>query len=566
MTLLLIATVLVPLLLALVVWLPGKWPLRLGSLAALPALLLAALSTAPLQVEIPWLYLNSTWGVDPLGRIFLALTAILWLACGIFAHGYHAHDPHQRRFFFFFLLAMAGNLGLTIALDVSSFLSAFAVMSFASYGLIVHQARASDRHAGRVYLSLVVTGEVLLVSGVAWLVAAGASTDFGSLRETMAAVDQPLLYLLFLAGFGIKLGLLPLHIWLPLAHPAAPTAASAVLSGSMIKAGLLGLLRVFPLGETALPWLGEPLVVIGLTAALGAAIVGMTHAHPKVVLAYSSISQMGLVTVALGCAMILPDDHAPLLLAIGILAGHHALAKAALFLGVGVADCTWQSQRARNLVGGMLALPGLALAGLPLTSGLLAKSALKEAVGVEWVMPYLMATGLTTTLLVARYLVVVWPRAGKGHHQPDARLVVPTLVLILLGLALPWVALQSGWVDSSLYKLYPMKLVKASWAILLAAVIAWRFWRHPAWDKPMHLPAGDLGVLVVWGTKRLITLWRHSIEPLAEAVREFWRGFRRLLGLSTTGSLGWIAPRVESWQNVGLAVVILGLVIFVLLT
>jgi formate hydrogenlyase subunit 3/multisubunit Na+/H+ antiporter MnhD subunit len=198
-------------------------------------------------VELSWLLFGTILGLDETGRVFLLLTAILWLAAGVYARGYLAADRQQRRFWFVFLLTMSGNLGLPLAFDMISFYCFFALMSFAAYGLVIHERTAFARRAGAIYLGLVMVGEILLFAALLLLAPDATSLLLADAASALVTTErQSLILALLITAFGIKIGMLPLHIWLPLAHPAAPLPASAVLSGAMIKAGALGLLRLLP--------------------------------------------------------------------------------------------------------------------------------------------------------------------------------------------------------------------------------------------------------------------------------------------------------------------------------
>src|SRR5699024_2367349 len=150
-----------------------------------------------------------------------------------------------------------------------------------------------------------------------------------------------------LVGFGVKAGTVPLHVWLPLAHPAAPPAASAVLSGAMVKAGLVGWLRLLPSGpdqtgltDGAIPQtvaiFGWVLLVSALAGGFASAVLGVLQNDPKVVLAYSTISQMGFTTAVVAVGLIEPEFGDVTAAAAVLYAVHHGLAKGALFLGVPV--------------------------------------------------------------------------------------------------------------------------------------------------------------------------------------------------------------------------------------
>ncbi len=253
--------------------------LMLAPWAALPAFTLAVFTPPSASLHLPGFLLGTELSLmDDTGRLFLLFTALLWWLSGMYARAYLSDQTGRSRFFVYFLLSMTGNLGLILAQDLTSFYLFFALMSFASYGLVVHQRSLEALHAGRIYIILVVIGEIALFAAMVFATAATGSTEFGTVRHGLAqAGSRDLVMFLAFMGFGIKAGVLGLHVWLPLAHPVAPTPASAVLSGAMIKAGLLGWLRLLPLGETALLQWGESFMLLGLAAAFYGVIV---RAHP----------------------------------------------------------------------------------------------------------------------------------------------------------------------------------------------------------------------------------------------------------------------------------------------
>ncbi len=499
-------TLLFPLLLAGLVLLPAtrSMGIRLAPWAALPGLALAiAAPDAALRLDLPWLLLGSRFGVDAIGRLFLLFTAMLWLAAGFYARSYLARDPRRHMFTVFFLLTLSGNLGVSLAQDAASFYLAFAVMTFSAYGLVVHQRDAEAWRAGRIYLVMAVLGEASLIAGLLML-AATAQTHFLPEMARTAATGAPgLAYGLLFLGFGVKAGVPLLHMWLPLAHPVAPTPASAVLSGAMIKAGLLGWLRFLPLGEVALPALGTLMLSLGLLATFFGVAVGLVQRQPKTVLAYSSVSQMGFMTLGVGAGLLLPEAWPLLLPAIGLYALQHALAKGALFLGVGV---TQRFGRPGWVMAGLL-LPALALAGAPFTSGALAKTELKVAlVGLPAFWPELLAWALPlaavgTGLLMARFLLLT---PGGIRQDNAAGLLPPWLALLAAMLALVWMRADAGTVAAVLSA---PGLRTAAWPALAAALVAYAAWRR-GWRGPA-IPPGDV---LLW-LERAVASCRLSAPP-----------------------------------------------------
>jgi len=511
-------TWLLPLLVGLLLfWRPANRLVVVAALTPVPALLAALLLPLDTAVVYSWLLLAAQVRLDATAQVFLLFTAVLWFIATVFGMAYMAKDTNRPRFFAFFLVAMAGNFGLIIAGDMLGYYLWFAVMSFASYGLVVHTGDKAAHDAGRVYIILVVVGEVILFAALALIYYAAGGVVVGDYSKlALSALGQPPLddfvaSLIFI-GFGIKAGVVALHVWLPLAHPAAPIPASAVLSGAMIKAGLLGWIRfLYPLQDGS-QW-GEWVVALGLITAFYGAVVGVSQVNPKTVLAYSSISQMGFIMVGVGVWLATGEATGATLTAVLLYATHHALAKGALFLGVGFAG----SGRAAPLI---LLLPALALAGLPLTSGAVAKAALKSATpGLpgNWPLDTLLAlAAVGTTLLMARFLWLIW------RSEPQKKAVPPLMwgswLLLVAGVAVVLYLLPMS-TTAVAESLKADKLWPAIWPILLGLLTAAPATRYTprSWDLPL-IPPGDLVVPFGWAAWQLqkLLIWLKQFLVRAE--------------------------------------------------
>ena len=539
---------------------------RLAPWAALPALLAAFLGTA--DFELAWMMLGARLGLDAIALVMFPVTAGLWLAAGLFAQAHLEPGPRRDLFFGWFLAAMAGNLVLLVALDTIVFYLGFALMSFASYGLVVHEGDARARHAGRYYIALVLIGEVCIISALMFL-ANQAPLDFVSLRASFAHGDlgrSNLIVGLLLVGFGIKVGVFGLHFWLPLAHPVAPAPASAVLSGAMIKAGLVAWMRLLPLGETALPAWGAALAVLGLATAYYGVLAGLPQREAKTVLAYSSVSQMGVMTMGIGLGLAFPAQWPLLSTAVLIYMAHHSLVKGGLFLGAGLVQHAL-SPAATRLAAVVLSLGALALAGGPLSGGLVAKLALKQGAGLvaePWSasVPLLLSiSSVLTALLLLRFLWIAWPRASARAAAVPLALLAPWLALLAAWLTVPWVladpalrgeaaGLSAAWSAS-----WPLALAGA---IALVAVRLRRAGRLPAMPG---VPPGDLGIPLERGATALLrVLGRFANELLPR-----WRRFLAGIGGAVIGSgpgwsdrLGHVEARIAAWSVTGALLLLLG--------
>lgn len=489
-------------------------PLAMAVLPLAPLLALVVALSAPMTVNLPWLGLGARFETVGLRADFLLFTTLLWSTAGAAAMIYIRDHPYRSRFCVLFLLSMAGNLGLVVAADAMSFYAFFAMMSLASWGLVLHERTEFSRFAGRTYIAFAVAGELALFAGFALAAASAGST----LLVEMAVADQPwLATALILLGFGIKLGVVPLHLWLPLAHAAAPAPASAVLSGAMIKAGLFGMAVVLPLGLVALPGPAIALIVCGALSILVAVLIGVTQTNPKAVLAYSSVGQMGLVATAIGVALAAPAAWPAIGTALALFAAHHAFAKAALFLGV-PAFWSMRSAHQRILVLTALALAAAALAAAPWTSGALAKSEVSAALaaGPEdwsvWLYPILVAGSTGTTLLMTRFLVLLARQPEKTTMS--RALALPWAATVVLAGAGLWLfPFEAGPLPTDpLSDLMPVAVGLALAAIVLALL-------RIGGIRAGEIPPGEILALFYRGSSRQSAIASLQLQQLNQSNR-----------------------------------------------
>lgn len=513
--------------------------LLLAATPAAPLLLLAALAVPRLRVRamgLLWLAplpglacalvapdgppvvfypgLSLTLALDGPSALLLGAASLLWLAASAYARAYMARDGLMR-FAAWWLPTMAGSLGVFVAGDLVTFYLVFALASLPAWGLVIHDRTARAWAAGATYILLTVLGEAALLAAFA-LLAASAPGDTLAIAEVLphlaTAPLRDVTIGLLVFGFGLKAGLVPLHVWLPLAHPAAPMPASAVLSGAIIKAGVIGLLRFLPPGATPVGW-GEALVVIGFATAFWGVAAGVTQRNPKTVLAYSSVSQMGVVAAAIGMGIVLGLAATPASAAYYAL--HHVLAKGALFLAVGVAASC--GGRARAWVLAPALVLALGFGGMPLTGGWLAKEAVKPELGSGMVGALSALSAAGSTLLMLHFV----RRLAAGCAAEDAARPGPALLLPWLGMAaaallLPW-ALAPGMVPVD-----AGSITKALWPVAAGATLFALLWR---WGASLPaVPEGDV-----------ILLARRLLQGLAPVGPSLMRAERALRAWPVAG-------------------------------
>ncbi|WP_054212084.1 complex I subunit 5 family protein [Bosea vaviloviae] len=434
-------------------------------LAPIPALLAAGLLSAGTAIAFPVPF-RMTLALDQPGAILLGGAALLWSAAGAYAASYLRGKPGLTGFCVWWLLTLAGSLGVLIVADIAGFYLLFTLASLSAYGLVAHEQTDAARRAGLVYMVLALLGEAFLLFAFVML-AAGQPDPNPLIRDAVAALPgSPMrdgIAVLLMLGFALKMGLIPLHVWLPLAHPAAPMPASAVLSGVLVKAGVIGLIRFLPF-ESAQPLWGTVLATVGILTAFVGAALGVAQRRPKTILAYSTVSQMGLVAAILGAGLAAGDASAPGLAAYYGL--HHTLVKGGLFLAVGVAFASGGAHRVPVLL--LTGLLALSLAGLPLTSGALAKLAVKPMLGYGLFSIAVSLAAAGSTMLMLHFIAVM-ARETADNPAASAPLAetLPFLIVAAASFIIPWWLyptlsgdpLASAWSLASLWKLvWPMML------------------------------------------------------------------------------------------------------------
>ena len=477
---------------AFATWRHASW---LPITAPLPAIALLAVTLSPQIITLEWVLFGVRLGLDDTGRMFLLASALVWILAALYAAGSLRRSSYAPRFRLFFLLAMAGNFALILAQDVVTFFMGFTLMGLSAYGLVVHQGSALAQRAGRLYLSWTIVGEMILFCAMVVIATQSGGVDFAGLHMM---IPSHLLVALVVTGFGIKLALPGLHVWLPTTYAVAPAAGVAVLSGPMISAGLLGWIRFMPPGNEALiPW-GAFLIALGMVGAAYGVFAGLLQKHPKFVLGYSSISKMGVVTSGFGIALAHPDTAPLLLAALTLYAVHHMIVKSALFIGIDLL----KSAKVKAWVMPGLVILGLALAGAPFTSGALAKARLIADLpeSMTWFVWWLTLTAFGSILLLGRLLYLLLD-ARKTVRAIDTFALISWEALILLVIMLPF------FVGT------PQELVSGSMPIALGALVILLVWLYqPTWLNAMvgWVPPGDILHLARRGAQLTRNAYLHS--------------------------------------------------------
>jgi len=466
------------------------WLLPLAPLPGIAAALLAV-GAPPLRLG------QGSWApvllLDLPGAVLLGSAALLWSLAALYALNYMRGAAHAGRFCVCWLMTLTGCLGAFVVADMPSLYLLLGLLSIGACGLVIHDQTPQAWRGGGMYLALALCGESCALLGFVLLAAAAPDSGLIIRDAVQALPDAPhrdLTLALLIVGLGLKAGLVPLHMWMPLAHAAAPVPASAVLSGAVVKVGIIGLMRFLPLDTEMLDW-GQALAAVGLFTALYGVAIGITQQHPKAVLAYSSVSQMGVIVAVIGMGWSVGDASAAL--AAAFYASHHVLVKGTLFLAVGIAAATAAPRLWPLLV--LTAVLALGLGGLPLTGGALAKYAVKGPLGDGLAGTLGQVSAAGTTLLVLHFVRRLrgFASTRPGDVAP-AGLWLPWSLLALASVVVPWALYLSVPGGTLGDMLAPAALWKALLPLLAGAAAAVALWRFGGLLP--KVPEGDLVRLI----------------------------------------------------------------------
>jgi formate hydrogenlyase subunit 3/multisubunit Na+/H+ antiporter MnhD subunit len=333
----------------------------LVSLAAALAHLIGATTPASMTLPLGLPWLGAHLRLDALSAFFLAVVDLGAAAASLFALGYGRHEEAPLRVLPFYPAFLAGMNLVVLADDAFTFLVSWEFMSLSSWALVMSHHRVRENvHAGYVYLVMASFGTLALLLTFGLLAGADGLYGFEQMRAAHPSAGVAALVLcLALVGAGSKAGLVPLHAWLPLAHPAAPSHVSALMSGVMTKVAVYGFVRIVfdLLGEPAWWWSVVVLTLGGITCVMGVLYALMQH-DLKRLLAYHTVENIGIIFIGLGLALAFKAHGMAWAAALALTAGllhvfNHSVFKSLLFFGAG-AVLTATGERDMEHLGGLI--------------------------------------------------------------------------------------------------------------------------------------------------------------------------------------------------------------------
>lgn len=535
----------------------ARWATRLGSCSTVVACVLGTIPTIRALLGGSVDSLSLAWsvpygafavGLDALSAVFLVAVFALSALSAVYGAAYVRESGYPPgRTWFFFNLFVAAMVLVLLARNAILFLMAWESMTLASFFLVTtDDADEAVQEAGWTYLVATHLGTAVLLVLFVLLGRESGSLDFSGFAARPGTAD--LLFVLAVIGFGTKAGFLPLHVWLPEAHPAAPSHVSALMSGVMIKIGIYGLLRVLTVLGSPAVWWGWLLCAIGLTSAVVGVVFALAQHDLKRLLAYHSVENVGIIALGLGVGLLGLCDDRPSIAVAGFTGAllhviNHAGFKGLLFLAAGaVAHAT--GTRDINRLGGLIkAMPWT---GLAFVTGAAAISGLPPLNG--FISEWLIYTGSIEALLesggasVAPHLAVVVGLALVGGLA--AACFAKAFGIAFLGEARSPGAGRAHEAPAAMY--IPMLLLAVACALIgvLAPVVVGAL--QPAVAQLTRFPAETASANLVATTRGLAGLVRLALAlivlaVLAVSARRYLLG-RGRVGVGVTWDCGYAAP------------------------
>ena len=482
----------------------------LGLIAAAAALYSGQTATLALSWPMPGGGLHLE--IDPLSAFFLLPVFGLSLLTGIYGRSYlsgREAGPAAGSWFHLNLLTAAMAL-VIVARDGLLFLVAWEVMALSSFFLVIFDDRQEPvRHAAWIYLAATHLGTAFLLVMFVLLGALAGGSDFagyGAVLHGQPALSSAI-FLLALVGFGAKAGIVPAHVWLPEAHPAAPSHASALMSGAMIKVGIYGIARILTLMDAPAGWWGWVLIAAGASSGVLGVLYALAQHDLKRLLAYHSVENIGIILIGIGIGVLGLSYGMPVLAVLGFAAGllhvvNHSIFKGLLFLGAGAVQHATHTVEIEEL-GGLLTrmrwtgttflIGAAAIVGLPPLNGFVSEFllvysgylGLKEpnttlaAAGLVAIVSMGLISGLAAACFAKAFGVVFLgsPRsheAAEAHEAPApmlASMAILAACCVAIGAAAPWVVASLAGVVADAARL-PLPQVHAALAPITASLIA----------------------------------------------------------------------------------------------
>ncbi|AGH82390.1 hydrogenase 4 subunit B [Psychromonas sp. CNPT3] len=462
----------------------------LGVCASLPVLF--GSDAISYQISSPFYFADCMLRLDPLSSLMVFIISLVVIACSIYSLSYMQEYKGKGAWAmgFFMNVFIASMVALVVSENAFYFIVFFEMMSLASYFLVISEQKETSINAGLQYFLIAHAGSVLIMIAFFILYRATGSLNFQDFRTAnLSSGMASIVFLLAFFGFGAKAGIISLHSWLPLAHPAAPSNASALMSGVMVKIGIFGIIKVsidFLGADT--PWWGYLVLAFGAVSSVLGVLYALAEHDIKRLLAYHTVENVGIILMGVGVGMVGIATHHPVLATIGLLGGlyhmlNHAVFKGLLFLGAGSIVFRLHTKDMDKMGGLGKLMPytaiafligTMAISALPPLNGFISEwfiyqslltmgrqGDLMMSIGSIIAVVMLALTGALACMCFVKVYGVCFAGAPKSKASTNATEVpiamligtsLLALMCIVLGIGSPWIAPVIKGVAASLVK------------------------------------------------------------------------------------------------------------------
>ncbi|MBP1926006.1 formate hydrogenlyase subunit 3/multisubunit Na+/H+ antiporter MnhD subunit [Sedimentibacter acidaminivorans] len=413
--------------------------------------------------------------LDMFRYIFVWLTSLIWFLITIYSTQYLLSYKNRNRYYLFFMTTYWSTLGIFLSNNLINLFTFFEIMSLSSYPLIIHDEDKYSHDAGKTYLIMAVSGGLVLLMGLFLLYDFTQTLDIDKIKYVIQDIGNIKYAIagLIIAGFGVKAGMYPLHLWLPKAHPASPAPASAILSGVLLKTGIFGILVTSEIMGFSDIYISNTLIVLGFITMFLGGFLAMYQRNIKRILAYSSMSQMGYIIVGIGLMGILHEHKAIALYGTIYHIINHMIFKVLLFMSAGVIYMKLH-ELSINGIGGFgrkrktlkicFFIGSCAIMGVPGFNGFISKNllhhALAEAVhlyGGIWLyigeLIFVISSAFTTAYLLKLFIAVFVEKSDHDIENIKMKVTGRALIpMTILAAMIIFIGLNPNFTMNIIYK------------------------------------------------------------------------------------------------------------------
>ena len=448
---------------------PASFAIVLTALELVLAVVLAFVHSGGTFLQVSgFLVTGLSFEVNGFKAAYAVITALMWAGTTLFAPEYFRHEKEGlERYWMFILLTLGATEGVMLSGDLMTTFIFFEILSFTSFTWVIHEQTKEAVKAGYTYLFIAVFGGLVLFMGLALLYYETGTLSYADLKAAVdACPDRGMILaagICVLLGFGAKAGMFPLHVWLPKAHPVAPSPASALLSGILTKVGIYGILMITLHALVEDYVFGSIILIAGMITMLLGAVLGVFSVNLKRTLACSSMSQIGFILTGVGMLILLSaagseEGYAIALPGLLLHMVNHSIIKLTLFMCAGVVVMNLHKLnldeirgwgRKKNKLKIAFALGALGISGVPLMNGYMSKTLLHEGIvegihllegissylkAAEWI--FLVSGGLTFCYMLKLFICIFVeenkdPVLQQKYDMPGAYMNLTSTIAIL---------------------------------------------------------------------------------------------------------------------------------------